>query len=102
MLDVTTSALADLNPDLLHQQVARLPRVISIEEKKQRDAQTRLAVARDTLALNGSSEPDAELLLAKARHASAAEECAREKRHAAPMDLPLSGSLVVSNSQTAG
>ena len=81
-LHATSAALAELNPDLLHQQVTRLTRVISIEEDKQRDAETRIAVARNTLALDGSSDPEAELLQAKARHAAAAEEQAREKRHA--------------------
>jgi DNA repair exonuclease SbcCD ATPase subunit len=81
-LDATSAALAELNPDQLHQQVSRLTRVISIEEEKQLDAQTRIAVARNTLALDGSSDPEAELLQAKARHAAAEEEQAREKRHA--------------------
>ena len=81
-LDATTAVLADLNPTLLHQQVTRLTRVISIEEEKQRDAETRIAVARNTLALDGSSDPEAELLQAKARHAAASEERAREQRHA--------------------
>lgn len=80
--DVTTAALTELNPELLSQQVTRLSRVISNEEEKQRDARTRIAVARATLALDGSSDPEAELLQAKARHSAANEEHAREKRHA--------------------
>jgi recombinational DNA repair ATPase RecF len=81
-LDATTAALAELNPDMLHQQGIRLTRVISIEEDKQRDAETRIAVARNTLALDGSTDPEAEFLQAKARQAAAAEEKNREQRHA--------------------
>lgn len=80
--DATTASLAELNPESLHQQVTRLTRVISMEEQKQSDAQTRIAVARNTLALDGSSDPEAELLQTKARHAAASEEQAREQRHA--------------------
>jgi DNA repair exonuclease SbcCD ATPase subunit len=80
--DATAAALVDLNPELLRQQSTRLTRVIANEEEKQRDAETRIAVARNTLALDGSTDPEAELLQAKARHAVAAEEQAREQRHA--------------------
>jgi DNA repair exonuclease SbcCD ATPase subunit len=81
-LDTTNAALADLNPELLNQQVTRLTRVIANEEEKQRDAQTRIAVARATLALDGSADPEAELLQAKASKAAATESHARKKRHA--------------------
>jgi DNA repair exonuclease SbcCD ATPase subunit len=81
-VDATAAALASLNPQLLQQELARLERVIFNEEEKQRDAQTRIAVARNTLALDGSSDPESELLQAKARCAAAAAEHAREKRHA--------------------
>jgi hypothetical protein len=81
-LDATTNALAELHPELLQQQVTRLHRVISIEEEKQREARTRIAVAKNTLALDGSSDPEAELLHARARHDTAAGTHSREKRHA--------------------
>lgn len=81
-LDATTNALAELHPELLQQQVTRLHRVISIEEEKQREARTRIAVAKNTLALDGSSDPEAELLHARARHDAAAGTHSREKRHA--------------------
>jgi DNA repair exonuclease SbcCD ATPase subunit len=86
-LDATAAALTELNPELLQQQVTRLTRVISLEEEKQRDAETRIAVARNTLALDGSSDPEAEFLQAKARHAAVAEEQAREQRHADSIHL---------------
>jgi DNA repair exonuclease SbcCD ATPase subunit len=81
-LDATTIALAELNPKHLDQEIERLTRVIANEEQKQSDARTRIAVARATLALDGSSDPEAELLQAKARHSAATEQHAREKRHA--------------------
>jgi len=81
-LDTSSAALAALNPDRISQDVTRLTRVIANETQKQRDAETRIAIARTTLALDGSSDPESELLHAKARHAATAAEHAREKRHA--------------------
>jgi DNA repair exonuclease SbcCD ATPase subunit len=81
-LDATAAALAELNPELLEQQRIRLERVISITHEKQREAETQIAVTRSTLALDGSSDPEADLLQAKARQATANEEQAREQRHA--------------------
>jgi DNA repair exonuclease SbcCD ATPase subunit len=81
-LDATTAALANLNPERLEQEVTRLDRVISNEQTKQQDARTRLAVAQNTLASDGTSDPEADLLQAKARHSTASDECAREKRYA--------------------
>jgi DNA repair exonuclease SbcCD ATPase subunit len=86
-LDATTNALADLNPERLAQEVSRLERVISNEQTKQSDARTRLAVAQNTLASDGSTDPEADLLRAKARHTAASDEYAREKRHADAIDL---------------
>lgn len=81
-LEATRAALAGLDPELLDQTVDRLTRVITVEEGKQRDAETRIAVARNTLALDGSADPAAEILQARARHATAVDAQAREKRHA--------------------
>jgi DNA repair exonuclease SbcCD ATPase subunit len=81
-LDATTASLADLNPDRLAQEVARLERVSTNEQTKQQDARMRLAVAQNTLATDGTSDPEADLLQARARHATASDEHAREKRHA--------------------
>lgn len=78
----TTAAISKLDPESLQNTVNRLNRVIATEEEKQRDANTRIAVARSTLSLDGSADPEAELLQARARHATEAEEHAREKRHA--------------------
>lgn len=81
-LDSTIASLADLNPERLGQDVTRLERVITNEQTKQQDARTRLAVAQNILASDGTSDPEADLLQAKARHAAASDEHAREKRHA--------------------
>jgi len=81
-LAATASALAALSPELLAQSAARLSRVIDIEVEKQREARTRIAVSRSILALDGSSDPDADLLHAQARHASASDHLARAQRDA--------------------
>jgi DNA repair exonuclease SbcCD ATPase subunit len=82
LLDSATAALADLNPERLEQEVVRLERVITNELEKQQGARERLAVAKTTLASDGTSDPEADLLQAKACHAAASDEYAREKRHA--------------------
>lgn len=82
LLATTQSALQELNPARLSQELERLQRVIRTEEDKQQDARTRIAVAQQKLASDGTTDPDADLLRAKARHASAHEEHAREQRHA--------------------
>lgn len=81
-LATTTATLADLNPDHLQKETTRLERVITNTQTKLNDARTRLAVAQSTLASDGTSDPEADLLQAKARHATTRDECAREKRHA--------------------
>lgn len=86
-LETVTAALADLNPDRLEHEVVRLERVINNELEKQQGARERLAVAKTTLAFDGTSDPEADLLQAKARHAAASDEHAREKRHAAAIVL---------------
>lgn len=81
-LETTEAALRELNPPRLKQEVERLQRVIRTEEDKQQEARTRIAVAQQKLASDGSTDPDADLLRAKALHAAALEEHAREQRHA--------------------
>ncbi len=81
-LDVTTRALAELNPQLLTSDLARFTRSIAAEVDKQREAETQIAVTRNILALDGSSDPDAEVLQANARLATIQEEQAREQRRA--------------------
>ena len=87
LLEAVTAALADLNPERLEQEVVRLERVINNDLEKQQSARERLAVAKTTLASDGTSDPQADLLQAKARHAAASDEHAREKRHATAIDL---------------
>ena len=81
-LDTTQESLANLNPERLAQEVSRLERVISNEQNKVQDASQRIAVAQNILATDGTSDPEANLLQAMARHAAASDEHAREKRHA--------------------
>ncbi len=81
-LDATKAAMAELQPERLEQEVRRLDHVISQAQTKHNEAHTRRAVAQNILASDGTSDPDANLLRAKARFASAQDEYAREKRHA--------------------
>jgi DNA repair exonuclease SbcCD ATPase subunit len=81
-LDKAESALAALNPKSCEREIERLTRVISNLEEKQQKARECLAVAENTLVSEGTSDPEADLLQAKARRATASEEHAREKRHA--------------------
>lgn len=81
-LDAASKALADLNPERLEQEAARLDRAIAKELEKQQAARERLASAKTSLASDGTSDPEADLLQARARLATASEEHAREKRHA--------------------
>jgi len=86
-LDATTKALADLKPESLNADQTRLTRVIEQQLENQRDAETRIAVARNTLALDGTTDPDADLLRAKARLSTIGEEQAREDRRAKAIAL---------------
>ena len=86
-LATTTARLAELNPESLGNHLARITRSIQQQQENQRAADTRSAVARNTLALDGSRDPDAELLQAKARHATLAGEHAREDRRAQAIAL---------------
>lgn len=86
-VDSTSARLADLHPEDLGREVSRLENVISREQSKLQDASTRLAVARNALILDGSADPGADLLQARARHAVASETHAREKRHADAIEL---------------
>lgn len=81
-LDATKAAMAELQPERLAQEVRRLDQVISQAQTKLNEARMRRAVAENTLASDGTSDPEANLLRAKARFASAQDEHAREKRHA--------------------
>lgn len=82
-----TNKLADLHPERLEQESTRLDRAIAKELEKQQGARERLAAAKTILASDGTSDPEADLLQAKARLAAAAEEHAREKRHAEAISL---------------
>ncbi len=76
------SALADLDPERQERELSRLTKVIEQQEENKQDARERLAAAKTVLASEGTCDPGADLLKAKARLATASEEHAREKRHA--------------------
>lgn len=86
-LESTTQTLAELNPDSLNRELQRLNRVIAQEQEKQRDAEKRRAGAQALLAQDGTTDPAADLLQARAQHAAAAETLSREQRHADAMAL---------------
>jgi len=86
-LDATLQALVKLNPQALEDDQVRINRSITLEEDKQHGAQTRIAVAQNVLRLDGSHDPEADLLRAKARHATAQDEHAREDRRAKAIAL---------------
>lgn len=86
-LDATKTSLAHLNPEALNADQTRLTRVIDQQADNQRAAETRIAVARNTLALDGTTDPEADLLRAKARLSTVEEEQAREDRRAKAIAL---------------
>lgn len=86
-LHAITMALSALNPKGLEDDRSRLIRVIDRQEANRNEAGIRRAGAQAILGLDGSSDPEAELLQAKARHAAAADEHSREKRHADAIQL---------------
>lgn len=81
-LDATLKLLAELNPGQLGADQQRLARAVTQQGEKHRDAEMRIAVARSTLALDGSQDPVADLANARARAAQAGEESSREERRA--------------------
>ena len=82
VVDTTVAALTSLRPGFLETEVARLDGVISNTLERQKNATTRLAVARATLATDGTTDPEADRLRARARYDHARHEHDREKRHA--------------------
>lgn len=81
-LAATREALRALNPDLLQADIERFDRALEEKESQLRKWENQRLVARDRLSLDGSSDPEAELRHAEARHRSAKEAHAFELRHA--------------------
>ncbi len=87
LLAVTSASLAALVPDLLAADLDRFTRAITQQETRRREAENLRLIARDRLTLDGSTDPDAELSHAQARHAAALETHASQQRHAKAIEL---------------
>ncbi len=85
-LTATSNALAALNPDLLTADLDRLTRAIAQQDARRHEAENLRLLARDRLTLDGSTDPEAELRLAEARHAAAGDHHASEQRRAKAID----------------
>jgi len=82
LLAATRAALAALTPDDLDADLDRFTRAIAQQETRRRDAENLRLVARDRLTLDGSTDPQAELSHALARHAAALESHISQQRRA--------------------
>jgi DNA repair exonuclease SbcCD ATPase subunit len=82
LLAATRAALAALTPDLLAADLERFTRAITQQETRRREAENLRLVARDRLTLDGSTDPQAELSHALARHAAALESHVSQQRRA--------------------
>jgi len=87
LLAATRAALAALSPDLLSADLDRFTRAIAQQESRRREAENLRLVARDRLSLDGSTDPQAELSHAHARHAAALEAHASQQRRAKAIEL---------------
>ncbi len=86
-LAATRQALAALAPDHLAADAERFARAIAQQETRRREAENLRLIARERLALDGSSDPHAELAHAHARHAAALELHTSEQRRAKAIEL---------------
>jgi len=82
LLAATQQALASLAPDTLTADLDRFTLSIEKQESRRHDAENLRLVARDRLTLDGSTDPDAELSHALARHTAAVETHASQQRRA--------------------
>jgi DNA repair exonuclease SbcCD ATPase subunit len=87
LLEATRRAIADLQPDLLTTDHARLQRAITQTEKTKGEAETRRAVAEGALRSDGTDDPQAALALAQAQHAAAREQLASVRKKAEAVRL---------------
>ena len=86
-LDTTLQALAQLDPGQLGLDRDRLSRSIAQQNDKQRSAEDRITSARATLLLDGSQDPEADLVRARGRVAIARDEQLREDRRSKAISL---------------
>lgn len=87
LLASTRRALAELQPDLLAADLARLQRAQSQVEKTKMDAETKRAIAQAALRSDGTDDPEAALALALSQADSAREHLAAVRRKAEAIQL---------------
>jgi DNA repair exonuclease SbcCD ATPase subunit len=87
LLEATRRAIAELQPDLLTTDHARLQRAITLTEKTRGDADTRRAVAEGALRSDGTDDPQAASALAQAQYTAAREQLASVRKKAVAIRL---------------
>ncbi len=87
VLAATRKVLDDLQPELNGRTLQRLQQSLEMAAAQQAAAETRRAVAEDKLRSDGSTDPAAELALARARVATAEDHLLRLTRHASAIQL---------------
>ena len=87
LLSTTRQSLAELQPDLLTTDQARLKRACDQAGETKSDAETKRAVAQAALRLDGIDDPEAALALAAARGRSARDHLASVRRKAGAIRL---------------
>jgi uncharacterized protein YhaN len=86
-LAATRAALNALQPDLLGADRTRLDRAVSRALQEKGDAATKLAVARDRLASDGTADPVGGLATAQAKARFVREQLAAEQRRGAALQM---------------
>ncbi|MES2707952.1 MAG: AAA family ATPase [Verrucomicrobiota bacterium] len=86
-LTACRSELADLQPHLAAGDLERLSRALDQSTARKNEAEIRRAVARDSLRSDGAEDPEAELALAAAQAAAAAEHLIPVRRQAQAVRL---------------
>jgi DNA repair exonuclease SbcCD ATPase subunit len=81
LLNETTAAIANLQPDLLQADHERIARALKEKTSEQNEARTQMAVAKASLSSDGSEDPAADVATAKARASSAGEHLIRVRRY---------------------
>lgn len=86
-LEQTHALLAELQPEQLEQDQERLNRAIQTQESQKQDAVEKRATSRAALTLDGTEDPQAELIHANAREQAAREHYESVKRKAEAIRL---------------
>ncbi|MBB5351973.1 DNA repair exonuclease SbcCD ATPase subunit [Haloferula luteola] len=86
-LAATRKSLVDHQPEQLSADLERFRRALATQESRLRDAENTRLLSRDRLILDGSHDPNAELLSARARHAAAELAHRAESRRAEAIEL---------------